>query len=312
MTRLDELAKSLKCLEVADRNVFQRKARVLQALWRVEQGYPIGRLRDEGRQIGSLLDMPWAEQTEANFLDNDIRRVVREVLAVHGDGPDRRVIERRRLFGNLLSSQPMAFNLFSHLRLDLDLASAVFESLSGGRVGHVVSVDFEFSPGRGDPRYTGDRSAFDVYARYVTPAGGTGFAGIEVKYHESLADKPSRHHRRYDAVAEEMGCFDPEARDRLKDKPLQQIWRDHLLAGAHRMVDEFADGFFVFLSPRGNDACNRAVAAYRDCLASEKGFAHWDLETVVAVLRRHAEASWVDAFADRYLAFDRVDRALGV
>ena len=53
--------------------------------------------------------------------------------------------------------------------------------MTNGRVHEVTEEDFEFSPGRGDVRFTGDRSAFDVYVRYKTQSNGSGFIGIEVK-----------------------------------------------------------------------------------------------------------------------------------
>jgi len=304
MMRLDQLARSYQCLEAVDTQPFQRKARVLQAMWREACGYPIGEHR--GRPIGSCLAMPWAEQTMANFLDEDIRRVVREVLAVAHPHDDRPLIERTRLFSNLLSSQPLAFNLFAHLRLDLDLASAVMRSISQGRIAQVSAIDFEYSPGRGDRRYSGDRSAFDVYVRFATDLGDAGFAGIEVKYHENLANKPSRHHARYDEIADQMGCFDLASRARLRAQPLQQIWRDHLLAGIHRRVDDFGDGFFVFLSPRENEACHRAVTAYRQYLTCEASFIHWTLESMVEAIRQHCDEPWIAAFAHRYLAFEQL------
>ena len=64
---------------------------------------------------------------------------------------------------------------------------------------------FEHSPGRGDARYTGDRSAFDVFVEHSTPAGARGFIGIEVKYHEGLNDAGSSDKVRYDAMADAMG-----------------------------------------------------------------------------------------------------------
>jgi hypothetical protein len=68
-----------------------------------------------------------------------------------------------RIFNDLLSSQPLAFNLFGEWQADLGLASRVIETMSGGRFCEVAAVEFEQSPGRSDPRYTGDRSAFDVF-----------------------------------------------------------------------------------------------------------------------------------------------------
>ena len=113
--------------------------------------------------------------------------------------------------------------------------------MTNGRVHEVTEEDFEFSPGRGDVRFTGDRSAFDVYVRYKTQSNGSGFIGIEVKYHEGLNDPVAEHRRRYDEVASEMGCFLTGKLPALREKPLQQIWRDHLLVGAHQIVNGFND-----------------------------------------------------------------------
>jgi hypothetical protein len=96
----------------------------------------------------------------------------------------------------------------------------------------VTRVAFEHSPGRSDPRYAADNSAFDVYIEYVTPSGGSGFVGVEVKYVEDMSDQPARHRERYDEVADLMACFEPTERRRLRAVPLNQIWRDHLLAGS--------------------------------------------------------------------------------
>ena len=81
-----------------------------------------------------------------------------------------------------------------------------------------------------------------------------------------------------------MGCFDDARLPGLrKAGPLQQMWRDHLLAGAHRCVDGFDDGFFAFLFPAVNDACSAAVAAYSHCLNDVRTFAAWTLDGFVSV-----------------------------
>ena len=308
MKTLRELAVATHCLETVDGNDFQKRARILQALWREERGYPIGELA--GKPRGARLAMPWAKESMANFLNEEVRLVVRDALdplkKVRGQ-----LIKPSRMYANLLSSQPMAFNLFAPLQCDLDLATAAFRELTDGRAHQVTGIDFEYSPGRGDEAYTGDHSAFDVYVRYNTAENSPGFVGIEVKYHENLNEEASDHRDRYDEVADLMGCFDTSCRDRLRSKPLQQIWRDHLLAGALLFADGFADGSFVFLSPVANNACNEAIAAYRDCLLCEESFSHWSCESFVAALQKHTSAAWVDAFADRYLAFEKVDAALG-
>ena len=42
---LRELAKRYSALEAVDKSDFQRSARILQSMWRAEQGYEIGELK---------------------------------------------------------------------------------------------------------------------------------------------------------------------------------------------------------------------------------------------------------------------------
>lgn len=302
----DELLAEHHALIPSD-NAFQRSARLHQALWRERHGLPIGDHR--GGPLGSRLAMPDAKDKLLNFLNDAIRNVVlREVLE-----PTRRADKlygEPRIFNDLLSSQPMVFNLFGELRLGLALAGRVFSALTNGRVQRVTAIEFEHSPGRGDPRYTGDRSAFDVYVEYISEAGKRGFIGIEVKYHEGLGDTPAPHRERYDEIADAMGVFKADARERLKGKPLQQIWRDHLLAGSllHDRAAGFDDGLFAFVYPDGNHRCAKAVTLYWDCLTDSSTFVAWTLEDVVAAAKTAGAGSWVEAFEDRYLGFEKLRR----
>lgn len=307
MQTLKELAESVHCWEAIDRNDFQRRARILQALWRQERGLPIGQLA--GKPRGAMLAMPWAKETLANFMADEVKQVVRDTI----EGNQRQkgsLIPPGRMYANLLSSQPMAFNLFVPLQRDLDLASAVFAEMLPGRCSRVTKIEFEYSPGQQDPRYTGDRSALDVCVWFDTPRGTQGFVGIEVKYHENLNEDADDHRPRYDEVADAMACFVPGSRERLRCKPLQQIWRDHLLAGAYRIADGLADGLFVYLSPADNTACSSAVDAYMSCLTATDTFEHWSLESLVNAALANTEAPWTREFADRYLAFEKVEALL--
>jgi hypothetical protein len=251
--------------------------------------------------------MPAAEIDLTNYLTDTIRAVVRREVLDPARSRDK-LFGRPRIWNDLLSSQPLCFNLFGELQADLALARRMFISLLPDRIADVTAIEFEHSPGRGDPRYTGDRSAFDVFVEVTTPAGQRGFIGIEVKYHEDLHDPPTPHRERYDEIAATMNAFRSDSSKRLQQKPLQQIWRDHLLAGSllHDGTHEYADGLFVFLYPRLNTACVDAVAAYRRCLSDERLFAAWTLEDVVAASKAAGAGAWIDELADRYLAFDKI------
>ena len=103
-----------------------------------------------------------------------------------------------------------------------------------------------------------------------------------------------------------MGCFKEDNRVVLRSQPLQQIWRDHLLAGAHLHVDKLNDGFFVFLYPESNPHCVNAVKEYRECLTDHDTFVLWTLEDVVNSIKRRSHGDWIDRFIDRYLDFGKL------
>lgn len=308
---LDELAASLDVLERVDSSAFQRRARVLQSVWREERGLPCGEHNGRlgARALGSRLPVRFAEDTLANFLTETVRAVVRAEVC-DPDASAGKLYGKPRIFNDLLSSQPLCFNLFGELTRDLPLASALVSSLSRGRFAEVTSIAFELSPGRGDPLYLSDRSAFDVFLRCRGAAGGTGLVGIEVKYHENLRGTAGDHKARYDEVADMMGCFVSD-RGPLQFSPLQQIWRDHLLAGITRIEDGYDDGMFVILYPRDNPHVSTALDDYRAQLSNADSFAAWTMEGVVGKLRELSDAAWIDAFSDRYLAFDKIDLRLG-
>lgn len=98
---------------------------------------------------------------------------------------------------------------------------------------------------------------------------------------EALNGAPARHRDRCDAIADALDIFEPGARASLRDKPLQQIRRDHLLAGS-LLLDAgagFDEGCFVFLFPRDNLRRRRAVAAIRATLRDGRTFAAWPSRT---------------------------------
>lgn len=183
---------------VAGDNAWQQRARLTQSLWRERQGIAVGLHRDV--PLGSRITPADGEPpTLAIYLSDPAKRKVEAaVAAARKNGA---LLSRPRLWVDLLSSQPLCFNLFGPLAEDLDLATAALR-LMWPHIGQVTEIKFEWSPGRGDERYTGNRSAFDVFVAYQN--GKTrGFLGIEVKYHENLrgtaATDPKQ---RYPKIAE--------------------------------------------------------------------------------------------------------------
>src|SRR3954462_12124409 len=124
---------------------FRACARLLQALWREQHQLPIGtHVSPDGtrRKLGSRLSpaprapprrklgsrlSPAAGRSGANFLTPAVAALTRREVAYREVGA---LIREERLWTNLLSSEPLTFNLFGPLRLDLTLASRVLRLLS--------------------------------------------------------------------------------------------------------------------------------------------------------------------------------------
>lgn len=277
---------------------FSAHARLLQSKWRDKKGFP-------ELKLGNFLELGFAKTSKANFLTDNIRQLVTQEVA--NSKKTGGLISEPRIWNNLLSSQPLCFNLFGELHFDLDLATKYFKQLFPDRLDRVTAVKFEYSPGRGDTKYTGDHSAFDVFAEY-TKDDKRGFIGIEVKYAESLKeetrDKANKNFKeQYAALANACGLFKPDSVDILRQPPLSQIWRDHLLCIATRQ--DYDEGFFVFLFPAKNTQCQNGVDSYKQYLAfdtdEQNCFYPCYLDDFINTMTTVSTADWTYELKQRYL-----------
>jgi hypothetical protein len=157
---------------------FSAHARLLQSKWRHKKGLPAA-------SYGNFIEMDHAKSTKGNFLTENIKNLVeREILSSRKLGA---LIGEPRIWVNTLSSQPLCFNLFGELALDLKLATNFFKEIFPGKIKTVTEIKFEYSPGRRSVHC--DSSAFDVFVVYENLLGKTCFIGIEVKYAESLREE---------------------------------------------------------------------------------------------------------------------------
>lgn len=273
---------------------WQAELRLRQARWREQLRLPAGTVGQ--RRLGSRLP---AGDTTGNFLTPAVARAVAAAREEPGA-----LISAPRIFDNLLSSQPLAFNLFAELQQDLELAGRVGRVLWPDLVDVVESIRFEWSPGRSDPQFLGNRSAFDVAWLCRDSSGATTCVGIEVKYHEDMSQDPgSPDNPRYSAVAAASGAFRDPHEPALRALPLRQIWFDHLLALS---MTGSGDGFvsrsrFVLLAPAINEAVNAVDVRYRRHLRDALTYERRTLEELSAVIKAATDAEWIDAFERRYL-----------
>ncbi|MCP3733848.1 hypothetical protein M9979_03015 [Sphingomonas sp. RP10(2022)] len=294
---------------------FRACARLLQSLWRDRQGLPPGNHQDRAgrkRRLGSLLSGAAADAGR-NFMTPSIAHLVRREVAYQEAGA---LIEQGRLYGNLLSSMPLTFNAFAPLRFDLALATKTLRALLPQRdIAAVRHIWFEHNPGRRDPTLTGDRSAFDVAMVYDRADGKSGFVGIEVKYSEGLTEpSPTELNASYDRLAPACGLFKEPGHAALRVNPMQQLFREHLLAQAMLMRGDYAETAFMVIAPRHNTSVQQAVKLYGAFLCDPADgpvpFANVTLEALIDAIYWAGAREAAAALFDRYLDWHQVDHAV--
>ncbi|MEN5084008.1 hypothetical protein ABE438_16125 [Bosea sp. TWI1241] len=310
----EELLRKHHIFEPQDHR-FRSAARLMQSMWRQDRELPIGSYMVDGKRkkLGSRIS-PAAAKSGGNFMAPAIAALVRRELAYREPAA---MIDEGRLYANLLSSMPLAFNVFGLLKLDLAFASRVlgelFQDLAGAQVRAVL---FEHSPGRGNPVLTGDHSAFDVLLRYETPTGRRGFVAIEVKYSESCQEPVPVIRPRYDDLAEVSGLFVEPRKQALRTNPYQQLFREHLLAQTMLMRGDADEARFVVISPQLNTLVAAAIAGYQAELKpageDQVGFAGITLEDTIVALAMAGEEQYAARLYRRYCDFQLVDGELNL
>ena len=287
-----------------------------QSIYRHEIGQPIAPYR--GHMYGNYISN--GKESGANFLAEYIHA---HALKRVRDKKPYEMIQEDRLFNNLLSSQPMAFNLFyplEKLRSESpqDATRAIQAALPCYDIALVKEVALEFIPEKYKD-ITGDKSAMDAIIRYVDSEGKNCFIAIETKYSESLGaneakdDATKEKERR---VAVELGFFCDEAAKQIAsgEVPLTQIYRNFLLSEAYGKRSGLRS-YSIILSPSIHPSTEREVASLLPKLKEEyaKKLKIVHLEDFVDALIANTPeeySSLFDRFKSRYLDFDKARKTL--
>ena len=288
--------------QVPGENAFQSRMRRHQSWWRSERlGVPWGTGPTEGsdREVGSMLRTPDAD-AGLNFLTGEIHAVATDRMA-RGDG-----VEPFRCTHNLLSSQPMCFNLFGPFDRDHELALAMLRPLLPVAATSITEVRIEYAP---TPReqYLGDRTAFDAFIGFLDGDHQPAFIGIETKLTEPFTDcrydKP-----RYRSLTEAEGSPWSGSPPELADPRWNQLWRDQLLVEAvrrHPQNPHGRRGWLALVHHPGDPAIGGAVADYRRFLRDGSSLLEWPLDLLIDTFLGAAttpqHTAWLNDFGDRYL-----------
>lgn len=284
--------------------------RQLQSIYRVEIGEDIRPYK--GHYYGNYIE--GGERSGANFLS----RYAFEYAAYRIENKKSyETINSDRLYNNLLSSQPMAFNLFAPLRSMLEkypeIATSVIKSAFDIYPIHkVTDVDLEFIPDN-YMSLVGDKSAMDAIIRFIDVDGRECFIAIETKYSENLGvNEASKKERALENIRA-LNCFRPDIENRISDGKIRltQIYRNFLLSEMYGH-ESGLESCSLILAPERHPSTAKEVSSLSEELKPE--FRHKicsvSLEDVLDRIISNSPEEYrsiFEKFVDRYLNFGKLD-----
>lgn len=296
-------------------NAFIRKARLLQSMYRVEIGEEegFGPTRASKRKYGNMIS--GGEVSGKNFLMKETFEYAKVRVA---NKRENETIDGFRLFNNLLSSQPMAFNLFHPLMLLLKqdpamVTLAVRSVFKNFPVFEVTEIGLEFIPTPID-KYTNDKSAMDAYIRFVDNKGGKHIIAIETKYTDVLGVNEASRCEEQKQMLVDTGLFSTDFEELLMGGKvkLTQIYRNLLLTERYRMVEGLKDSYSVVLSPKEHPSTEEEIRSVTEFLKPEYAYklSAVTLEDFVDAMIQYLPEYYAhvyERFRGRYLEFGKVD-----
>ena len=294
-------------------NAFTRRARLLQSMYRMEIGEEegVGPTRTSKQKYGNMIS--GGEVSGKNFLMKETFEYAKERVK---NRMENETIDEFRLFNNLLSSQPMAFNLFHPLMLLLKqdpamVTLAVRSVFRNFPIFEVTEIGLEFIPTPIE-NYTNDKSAMDAYIKFVDNRGGKHIIAIETKYTDVLGVNEASRCEEQKQMLVDTGLFSADFEELLmKGKvKLTQIYRNLLLTERYRIKEELKDSYSVVLSPKEHPSTEEEIKSVTKYLKQEYTYklSAVPLEDFVNAMIQYLPeyyAQVYERFRGRYLEFER-------
>lgn len=296
-------------------NAFTKKARLLQSKYRVEMGEAegVGPMRTSKRKYGNMIS--GGELSGKNFLMKETFEYAKE--RVKDKRKKDETIDGFRLFNNLLSSMPMAFNLFYPLTLLLkekpeQVTCAIKSVFKDFPIFEVTEIGLEFIPTPKE-KYSNDKSAMDAYIQFLDSEGGRYIIAIETKYTDVLGVNEARKCEEQKQLLLNTGLFNEEFAALLTGGKIKltQIYRNFLLAEVYGKKEGFKDSYSVILSPKEHPSTEREIRSVTAYLKPEYVYklSSVTLEDFVEVLLQYFPDDYArvfERFRRRYLEFGKI------
>lgn len=217
---------------------------------------------------------------------------------------DNEAIELERLHRNLLSSQPLCFNVFGQLSAYRPSTARLLAELLGLDVLSVTDVLVEHAPAAAK-NVLRDRTAFDAYLQLETSDGPV-FLAVETKYTEpfSQVQYGSAAYPRptYGPVCNAAdGWLKPGAAVELVNAATNQLWRMTMLA---QLTEQKLGrrGLVIVLACDGDHGAESAIKGVRPWLKDGDKVRSVTFEQLLAAANKIPDlAPWTMLFRTRYL-----------
>lgn len=313
-------------------NLLQAGLRLQQGWWRQEclgvpesgRLYPPPKGRGQRKRNPLVVSMLPNTVTEfmPNLMWNESVRAFHEAEKALGAGAG--ILYEDRLRRNLLSSQPLCFNLLGYLGQADPNALLPWVRSFAPNATEVANVRLEYAPSAVElgVRPLGG-SAFDAFIEYSLTDGRTGFLGIETKYHEDLAkgltipSEGSCTRMKYEEETSMRPWREGAASRMYGERKYLQFWYNQLLAQrTFELVKDpsgirrYAEYTQLVVASRHDASAKHVVEAVAGLLAED----HVDtlrfssIEDLVVAVRGHD--AWKQAVTQRYTDFAPIQRYL--
>ena len=291
---------------------FVAKCRLLQSIYRVEIGEDEGYIQRGSKRYFYGNYIMNGDKTGKNFLEDYIFDYAKKRV---NNRKHYETIKEERLFNNLLSSQPMAFNLFCPLikMLEKDESTAtdiLRAALPDYNINKVTKIDLEFIPDN-FKELTNDLTAMDAIIEFTDNEGIPSFIAIETKYSENLGTNEASRKGKGKETITSLGIFRTEIKERIENKEvnLTQIYRNFLLSETYG-IDQNKKAYSIVLAPKENLTTANEVNSLKNELKEEYRYkiSSVNLEDFVLKLIEKSQGKYqatFRAFYDRYLNFEK-------
>lgn len=291
-------------------------SRMLQAIYRGEKS------KDA---YCNMID-PMIHDPFLNFMRN--KQLAGDAISELGEIKSRnRLSDEDRLSKNLLSSQPLAFNLFLPLKWDnYKTATLVFQKFFPDfKIAAVTKMKLEYVPGDELPetRQKIDNSCFDVYLEYENVNREKGAIGFEVKYTESfsqsnfnkLEETDSRKLRYRDAIKKYKNQFTENFEEYYLGPRYNQLFRNQLLTHLAMENDpKLTSCIQVVLHSANDTKCVTAIKGFDQLLLYKDTFRTITIEEFIkSVTSLTADPKFLELYSavyNRYCNYELVTEYL--